>query len=306
MASKKLKHIKKYIPLYIMMIPGLLYLLINNYLPMAGLVIAFKDVDYRKGIFGSDWIGFKNFEYLFSTEDAWVITRNTMGYNIAFIIINTCLSVFVAILLSEMVAKGAKRFYQSAILLPFLLSMVIIGYLGNAMMNTELGFLNKSILPLMGMDPVSWYMEPKLWVFILPIVYAWKEVGYLSIIYYSAVLGIDTEYYEAASLEGATKLQQIYYITVPLIKPVIYTMVLLSIGKIFRSDFGLFYHVPLNSGTLYSTTNVIDTYVYRGLMQLGDIGMSSAAGAYQAIVGFIFVLISNLVVKKTSPDNALF
>ncbi|MDY4192074.1 MAG: ABC transporter permease subunit [Oscillospiraceae bacterium] len=306
MASKKLKHIKKYIPLYIMMLPGLLYLLINNYLPMAGLVIAFKDVDYRKGIFGSDWIGFKNFEYLFSTEDAWVITRNTMGYNIAFILINTTLSVIVAILLSEMISKGAKRFYQSAILLPFLLSMVIIGYLGNAMMNTELGFLNKTILPLFGAEPVQWYMEPKLWVFILPFVYAWKEVGYLSIIYYSAVLGIDTEYYEAASLEGASKLQQIYYITIPLIKPVIYTMVLLSIGKIFRSDFGLFYHVPLNSGALYSTTNVIDTYVYRGLMQLGDIGMSSAAGAYQAVVGFLFVLASNLIVRKTSPENALF
>jgi len=306
MASKKLKHIKKYIPLYIMMLPGLLYLLINNYLPMAGLVIAFKDVDYRKGIFGSDWIGFKNFEYLFSTEDAWVITRNTMGYNIAFIFINTTLSVIVAILLSEMISKGAKRFYQSAILLPFLLSMVIIGYLGNAMMNTELGFLNKTILPLFGTEPVQWYMEPKLWVFILPFVYAWKEVGYLSIIYYSAVLGIDTEYYEAASLEGASKLQQIYYITIPLIKPVIYTMVLLSIGKIFRSDFGLFYHVPLNSGALYSTTNVIDTYVYRGLMQLGDIGMSSAAGAYQAVVVCLFVLATNLIVRKTSPENALF
>lgn len=304
--TKRLKHIKRFTPLYVMMLPGLLYLLINNYLPMAGIVTAFKDIDYRKGIFGSDWIGFKNFEYLFATQDAFIITRNTICYNIAFIIINTTLSVVVAILLSEMAAKKAKRFYQSAILLPYLLSMVIIGYLVNALLNTELGFVNNSLLAPLGIDPVQWYMEPKLWVFILPTVYAWKEVGYLSIICYSAVLGIDSEYYEAASLEGASKFQQIRFITLPLIKPVIYTMVLLSIGKIFRSDFGLFYHVPLNTGTLYSTTNVIDTYVYRGLMQLGDIGMSSAAGAYQAVVGFIFVLISNLIVKKTSPENALF
>lgn len=303
---KRLKVVVRYSPLYLMMLPGLLYLLINNYLPMAGLIIAFKDVDYRKGVFGGDWIGFKNFEYLFKTADAWIITRNTLFYNMAFILINTILAIMIAILLNELAAKKAKRFYQSAILLPYLLSWVIIGYLVNALLNTELGFVNKSILPLFGGGSVMWYMEPKRWVWILPLVNAWKQVGYLSIIFYSAVLGIDTEYYEAAALEGANKVQQIRHITLPLIQPVILTMVLLSIGRIFRADFGLFYYVPLNTGTLYSTTNVIDTYVYRGLMQLGDIGMSSAAGAYQAVVGFVFVLISNMLVRRLNPENALF
>lgn len=302
----KSRALKRYSSLYLMMLPGLIYLFINNYLPMAGLVIAFKDVDYRKGILGGDWIGFKNFEYLFKTADAWTITRNTLGYNFAFIIINTFLAVVVAILLYELVAKKAKRFYQSAILLPYLLSYVIVGYLVNALLNTELGFVNKSILPIFGLGPMRWYMEPRHWVWILPIVNAWKQVGYLSIIFYSAVLGIDSEYYEAASLEGASKFQQIKFITLPLINPVILTMVLLSVGRIFRADFGLFYHVPLNTGTLYSTTNVIDTYVYRGLMQLGDIGMSSAAGTYQAIVGFVVVIFSNMLVRRASPDNALF
>lgn len=300
------RRIRRYTPLYLMMLPGLVYLLINNYLPMAGLTVAFKDIDFRKGIFGSDWIGLKNFEFLFATKDAWIITRNTLGFNILFILLNTTISVIVAILLNEMAMRATRRFYQSAILLPFLLSWVIIGYLGNAMMNIELGFLNNTVLPLLGMQPVQWYMDSKLWVFILPFVYVWKEVGYTSIIYYSAVIGISGEYYEAASLEGATKLQQIRYITFPLIQPVILTMVMLAIGKIFRSDFGLFYYVPLNSGALYQTTNTIDTYVYRALMQLGDIGMSAAAGAYQAIVGFVFVMASNFIVRKVSPDNALF
>lgn len=302
----KLQKMKKFIPLYLMMVPSLLYLIINNYLPMFGLVIAFKNVNFKKGILGSDWAGFQNFKYLFATQDAWVITRNTLLYNIAFILVHTFLAICLAIILSELTAQKCKRFYQSVTLLPYLISMVIVSYLVNAFLSSDTGFLNNSVLPLLGIEPVSWYTDAGKWPVILVIVDAWKNVGYLSIIYYSAVIGVDREYLECAALEGATKMQQIRKIILPLISPVITIMVLLAIGKIFYSDFGLFYQVPMDSGPLYPTTNVISTYVYRGLMQLGDIGMSSAAGLYQSVVGFILVLLSNLVVRKLEPDNALF
>jgi len=292
--------------LYLMIIPGFLYLLINNYIPMAGLVIAFKDVNFAKGLFGSEWIGFKNFEYLFATSDALLITRNTLLYNVAFIVINTFLAVLVALILNFLTAKLMKRFYQSVLLLPYLISIIIVSYIGNAFMNNELGFLNNINWPVIGTMDIAWYNEAKYWPFILIFVSAWQKVGYLCVIYLAAIIGIDTEFYEASSIEGASRLQQIKFITIPLISPVIIIMVLLSVGRIFYSDFGLFYHVPMNSGALYPTTNVIDTYVYRGLMQLGDIGMSSAAGLYQSIVGFILVMLSNYTVRKLSPENALF
>lgn len=304
--KSKLRKIRKFIPLYLMMVPSLVYLLINNYLPMLGLIIAFKNVNFKKGILGSDWAGFSNFKYLFATQDAWIITRNTLLYNIVFIIVHTSLAVCLAIILSELTAKKSKRFYQSVTLLPYLISMVIISYLVNAFLSTDTGFINNTVMPLLGLEKVSWYTDAGKWPFILVIVDAWKNVGYLSIIYYSAVIGVDREYLECAALEGATKMQQIRKIILPLISPVITIMVLLAIGKIFYSDFGLFYQVPMDSGPLYPTTNVISTYVYRGLMQLGDIGMSSAAGLYQSVVGFILVLLSNLVVRKLNPENALF
>ncbi|OBR64481.1 sugar ABC transporter permease [Paenibacillus oryzae] len=289
-----------------MIIPGVIYLFINNYLPMLGLMIAFKDVNFAKGILASDWIGFKNFEYLFKTEDAWIITRNTLLYNITFIILNLIIAVGIAILLNEVKKKVAARFYQSIVLIPYLISMVIVGYLALAMLSGETGFINKQILPMLGIDPVSWYSEPKHWPVILVIVNIWKNAGYLCIIYLAAIIGIDPEYYEAATIDGAGKWRQITHIMIPLIMPVITIMTLLQIGRIFYSDFGLFYQVPLNTGELLSTTNVVDTYVYRALINLGDIGMSSAAGLYQSIVGFVLVLLSNYVVSKRNRDNALF
>lgn len=305
-AKKKKIKIKPFIPLYIMMIPGLLYLFINNYLPMSGLIVAFKNYNAQKGIFGSDWAGFKNFEYLFRTSDAWIITRNTVLYNAAFIVLNTFLAVLIAILLSEITAKKAAKLYQSVILLPFLISAVIVSYLVYAFFSAETGFLNKSILALLGKDAISWYNEAKYWPAILITVNAWKGAGYLSIVYLAAIIGIDRSFYEAAAIEGATKIQQIRHITLPLIKHVVVLMTMLAIGRIFYSDFGLFYQVPMNSGAIYSTTNVIDTYVYRGLLQLGNISMSSAAGVYQSIVGFVLVLISNLIVRKIDNESALF
>ena len=298
--------IKKWTPIYLMMLPGALYLLINNYIPMFGLVIAFKQVDFQKGILASPWIGFQNFQFLFQTKDAFVITRNTLLYNIAFIILNTVIGIVFAIFICDITWKAGKKVYQSAILFPYLMSWVIVGYIIYAIFSMQYGIANKSILPAFGMDPLMWYNDPKYWPAILIITNTWKGIGYGCLIYISSINGIEASYFEAAELDGANKFQQIWNITLPEILPSVITLTLLSIGRIFYSDFGLFYQVPRDSGLLYSTTNTIDTYVYRGLMKLGNVGMSSAAGFYQSVVGFILVLLSNWVVRKISPDNALF
>ena len=304
-SQKRRKTFVRFLPIYILMLPGLIYLFINNYMPLPGLVIAFKQYNAGKGIYGSPWVGLKNFEYLFTTSDAFVITRNTILYNVAFIVINTTLAIAVAIILSELEGKR-KKVYQSAILLPNLLSTVIIGYLVFAFFSVENGFINNTILKALGKDPVSWYSEPKYWPFILVFVHTWKGIGYGCLIYISTINGIDKSLYEAAGLDGAGIMKQIRYVTLPCLKGTVITLTLLNIGKIFYADFGLFYQVPMNSGQLYDTTNVIDTYVYRALLQLGNSGMAAAAGFYQSVVGFVLVMISNGIVRKTSSENALF
>lgn len=303
---KKKVSIKRFIPIYVMALPGLIYIFINNYMPMAGLIVAFKNFSAKKGIWGSDWAGLKNFKFLFQTEDAWVITRNTLLYNVAFIFLGTILAITIAILLSEIRSKRAGRLYQSVILLPYLVSWVIISYLVFAFFSAESGFVNQTILSMMGKDPISWYNEAGYWPFIIVAVYLWQSTGYTSIVYYASVVGIDRAYYEAAEMEGAGPLKKIWYITLPLLKPVIITMVMLAVGKIFYSDFGLFYQIPMNSGAILPTTNVIDTYVYRGLLQQGNIGMSAAAGLYQSVVGFLVVLAANQVVRKIDKESAFF
>ena len=298
--------IKKYLPLYAMAFPCIVYLFINNYLPLSGIVVAFKNYNYRTGIWGSEWCGLRNFVFLFRNAAALVITRNTILYNILFIILNTVIGVLVALCLNEIKKKSMLKFYQTVILFPYLFSMIIVGYLTFAFLSTDNGFLNKTILPLFGNKPVSWYNEPSAWPVILPIVNTWKAIGFQSTIFYASVISIDQSYYEAAELDGAGKWRQFLHVTLPFLKPVIVMMTLLAIGKIFYSDFGLFYQVTQNSGAIFSTTNVIDTYVYRALTQLGDVGMASAAGVYQSVVGFVLVLITNIIVRKISPDDALF
>lgn len=295
---------KRWVPLYLMMAPGLIYLFINNYMPMAGLVVAFKNYNVVDGIFGSPWAGLSNFTYLFN--DAWMITRNTLLYNIVFIIINLILGIAFAIFICDIRSKACKTIYQSAILLPFLMSIVIVSYITFAFFSVDNGMLNKTILPFFGKEAINWYSESKYWPVILVIVNTWKGVGYGCLIYISSISGIDPSFYEAAELDGASKWKQIRYITLPSIMPSVITLTLLNIGRIFYSDFGLFYQVTQNSGQLYDTTNVIDTYVYRALLQSGNIGMASAAGFYQSIVGFACVLLANVVVRKLSPENAMF
>ena len=304
--EKKKNALKEYWPLYLMMFPALLYLLINNYIPMAGMVIAFKKLNFAKGIWASPWAGLINFKFLFASRDAWVITRNTLLYNVAFILVNMVIGIAIAILITEVKNIKLKKLYQSAILLPFLMSMVILSYIVYALLSAENGLVNNSILPLFHMDPIQWYQKPKYWPAILIIANCWKGVGYGCLIYIASLIGIDPSFYEAARLDGASKWQEITKITLPSLVPTIITLLLLSIGRIFYSDFGLFYQVPMNSGVLVSTTNVIDTYVYRALIEQGNISMSSAAGVYQSLVGFCVVMLSNWIVRKVDKDQALF
>lgn len=306
--SKKIKHIRnrRFLPLYLMMVPGIIYLIINNYIPMLGLQIAFKQYSYAKGISGSRFVGLKNFEFLFKTKDAFSITRNTICYNAVFILLGTFMAIAVAILLNDVSRMALKKIYQTVILIPFLISMVVVSYLVYAFLSSDTGFINKGLLEPLHMEAVSWYSSPQYWPFILVIVHLWKSFGYNSIIYFATLVGIDKGYYEAAAIDGASKWQQTKYVTLPCLKPTIIILTLMAIGRIFYSDFGLFYQVPMNSGLLIDATNTIDTYVYRGLITLNNISMASAAGFYQSIVGFFLVLMANLITKKISPENALF
>jgi putative aldouronate transport system permease protein len=273
---------------------------------MFGIFIAFKDLNFAKGIFGSDWVGFANFKFLFRTDAAYIMTRNTILYNLVFIVLGTMMAIFIAILMTEIAKKAYSKLFQTGLVLPNLISMVVLSYIVYAFLNADNGFINRSILRPLGLAEISWYSEAKYWPFILVIVYLWKTAGYTSIIYFAFIAGIDKHLYEAAKIDGAGKMRQIFSVTLPLLTPIIIILTLLNIGRIFNSDFGLFYQVPLNSGALYSTTQTIDTYVYRALMELNDMGMSAAAGLYQSVVGFVLVLIANAIVRKISPDHALF
>ena len=298
--------LKRYLPFYIMALPGLIYLICNNYLPMFGIIIAFKKLNFAKGVFASPWSGLNNFKFLFKSSTAWTIIRNTVLYNVSFIIVGTLFAVAAAILLNEIRNKIASRTYQTLILLPYLISWVIVSYLVYAFLGADTGLFNNSILKPLGLQTVNWYNETKYWPFVIMFVYLWKATGYSMIIYFSSIVGISQDYYEAASIDGATKWQQIKHITLPLLKPTIITMFILSVGHIFNSDFGLFYQVPKNSGVLYSVTQTIDVYVYNALMKNADYGMSSAASVFQSVVGFVLVVVANSIIRKSRPESALF
>jgi putative aldouronate transport system permease protein len=294
----------------LMVLPGALWFLLFSYLPMFGTVIAFKQYRFSRdgfwaSIINSKWVGWDNFKFLFSTNDAYIITRNTLLYNLVFIFVGLALSVMLAVILSEISNKKLSKFYQTGMFLPYFLSWVIVGYFTFSFLSADRGLLN-GVFKSLGWDTVQWYSDPKYWPFILVFVFLWKAVGYNSVVYLAAIMGIDRSLYEAAMIDGASKMQQIRAITLPLLRPIITIMTLLAIGKIFYADFGLFYQIPRNSGTLYGVTNVIDTYVFRGLKTTGEIGMTTAAGLYQSVVGFILVITSNYIVRKFDKDNALF
>lgn len=304
--KKLVKTVKHYWPLYLMFIPGFVYLFINCYIPMFGIQIAFRRYNARDGIYGSPFCGLDNFKFLFQTNDAWIMTRNTLLYNLVFIILGNVLAIAIAIMLNEITGKKKKQVYQTIILIPYLISMIIVSYLAFAFLSSSNGFFNNSILKGLGLPAVDWYNTPKYWPFILVFINLWKSLGYSMILYYATICGIDYTLYEAAEIDGASRWQKITHVTLPSLKSTIIILVLMSLSGIFRSDFGLFYQVTQNSGPLIKVTQTIDTYVYRGLMQTNNIGMSSAAGVYQSVVGFILVMTANGIVRKVDKDSALF
>ena len=297
---------QKHWTLILFMVPGLVYLLINNYIPMAGIMLAFKKVNYTLGIFKSPWCGLSNFKYLFKTKDAAIIFRNTVLYNLAFIVLGTAAAVATAILLGEVKKKKLLKIYQTSILLPHILSTAVIAYLAFAFLSKDSGFLNNAIIKPLGGDAISWYSKPKYWPYILTFIQLWRSVGYTTIMYYATLVGIDTSYYEAAAIDGASTWDQIRYITLPCLKTTIITLTIMNLGRMFYSDFGLFYQVPMNNGLLFNATNTLDTYVYRGLLELNDIGRASAACFIQSVLGFVLVWGANALTRQVYPDSAVF
>ncbi|MBQ6551294.1 MAG: sugar ABC transporter permease [Lachnospiraceae bacterium] len=304
--KKWVAKLRRYWPLYLMLVPGTIYLIINNYIPMFGLLIAFKKVDYSVGILKSPWTGFSNFTYLFATNDAYIMFRNTILYNIVFIILGNLLGLVTAIAMDTIKNKFFKNFSQVVILIPYLLSIIIVTYIVYAFLNPSNGFVNNSILKPLGADPVNWYNVPKPWPVILTIVYLWMSFGYTSILYYSTLIGIDKTLYEAAVVDGAGTWRQIRNVTLPCMKGTIIILLILAVGRICYSDFGLFYQIPMHSGLLYKTTQTIDTFVFRALLEQNNIGRSSAAGLFQSVLGFILVLTANTIVSKLDKESALF
>lgn len=302
---KKNRHTIDNIQYLIMVFPAVFLFFIFNYLPIGGIVIAFKRFRFDKGIFGSDWAGFDNFKFFFQSQDAWRVTRNTLGMNFLFIVAGLILSVSFAIMLYELRSRVKVKVYQTIMLLPHFLSWVVVGYISYSFFNPHYGLLNGILLGL-GLDQVNVYMEPSYWPFILTGFNVWKHTGMSLLIYYATLMGMDREYLEAARIDGATKLQMIRKIIIPYLVPVMIIIFILALGRIFRADFGLFYEIPRGVPVLYKTTDVIDTYVFRALRQYSDIGMSAAVGLYQSVVGFFTILGANWLVRRIQPESSLF
>lgn len=300
----EIRHLRKNHELLLLALPGILFKLVIAYLPMIGLILAFKNFRYDRGIFGSAWIGLQNFEFLFKAQDAYRIIRNTLLYNFTYIITGTVAALLLALLLNELSGRLIKA-YQTTMFLPFFISMVLVGYIGKAFLDFDNGYLN-TVLQYFGFAQHNWYLETTPWIFILPLVALWKGIGFSTLIYYAGITGISPDYYEAATLDGATRIQMMVRITLPLLKPLIIILFILGLGNIFRGDFGLHYFVPGNAGPNFPTTDIIDTYVYRALTQLGDINSGAAVGFLQSVVGLVTVVSANYLVRRIDKDNALF
>lgn len=288
-----------------MVTPAILFFFVFNYLPMGGIILAFKSFNYNQGIFGSPFIGLRNFEFLFQSGIMWRVTRNTILYNVAFIAVDLIVQVSIAIMLSEMTSKFFKKMFQSAMFLPYFVSYILLAAIVYNVFNYEYGLLN-SILKAFGMARFDAYNTTGIWKYVLVFLHTWKGMGYGIVIYLAALMGISTEYYEAASIDGASKWQEIFYITFPLLRPTMVIIVLFAVGRIMRGQFELFYQVIGNNGILFETTEIIDTYIFRSLVRNFDAGMGTAAGLYQSFTSFVLLVTVNWVVKKIDPDYALF
>lgn len=291
--------------LLLMIMPTVLLCFLFSYIPMAGIVIAFKKYNYTGGIFGSPWAGLDNFKFFFQSGNAWLVTRNTALYNLGFIIIGNVLQISAAILLFEVGGKWFRKIIQSALFLPYFISWVVVGSIAYSFFSYDIGTIN-NLLTSLGMEKIDIYNTPAYWPYILQFFHIWKSLGYGTVMYLAAITSIDTEMYEAAEIDGANVFQRIFQVTVPNLIPTLTILVLLSVGHIFRGDFGMFYNLVGNNGMLFSSTDVIDTFVFRLLMTTNEIGMSAAAGVYQSILGFVTILLVNYAVRKYDKDRALF
>lgn len=307
MMEKKsfLYKVKKNKTLLLMLLPAVLFFLLFNYIPIAGIVVAFKCYNFKGGIFGSPWVGFDNFKFFFMSGQAFIVTRNTVLYNLAFIIVNTVLQITMAIFLSEIKNKYFKKITQSLMFLPYFVSWVIVGVISYNIFNFEHGTLN-SLFKLFHIGAIDVYSKPVAWIFIIIIFCAWQGLGYGTVLYLAAIMGIDTEIYEAAEIDGANIFKRIRYITLPSLVPTITILTLLAVGGIFRGNFDMFYQIIGNNGTLFNATDVIDTFTVRALLQTNEVGMAAAAGLYQSVFCFVTIMIVNTLVKKHDEDNALF
>jgi len=287
---------------YLMILPGVLFFFVFSYLPMLGVIIAFKEYNFSDGILGSPWAGLSNFEFFFTSPDLFRVTYNTLFLNVLFIGFGTLFAISVAILLNEIRSRKGARIFQTAIFFPYFISWIVVSLILGTFLATDKGIIN-NLLADLGLNRIEFMNSPELWPLILVVVYLWKTTGYGVIIYLAAITGINPEYYEAARIDGASRFQQIYHILLPQLVPTILILVILAVGRIFHGDFGMIYALVGDNGQLYPTTDVIDTYVFRSMRTLGDMGMTSAVGLYQSLMGFIMVVLTNWFSRKLNDDG---
>lgn len=304
-ATIKLNRFWQHKVLWLMLVPAIVYFVVFCYLPMAGIWLAFTRFDFRLGFFGSPFVGLDNFQYLFKSGILWQLIRNTVLYNLAFLVLGNVIQIICAVFLSELSNKFFVKVSQSVIFLPYFISMVLVGLFSYALFNVDNGLIN-SLLRTFGFQEYNFYLNAAAWPPIIIAFQVWKGLGYGSVIYLSVISSIETDYYEAARIDGATKWQQIRYLTLPMLKPTFLLLFMFNLGGILKGQFQLFYQLIGNNGLLYSTTDIIDTYVYRSLTVNFDIGMGSAAGVFQSVFGFALVITVNAVVKKINEEYALF
>lgn len=295
----------KYRTLTCMCIPAIIFFFAFSYMPLPGIWVAFVKYNYRNGIFGSKFVGLKNFEFLAQSGKLFSLTKNTILYNLAFIFLGNLLAVFVAILLNELQSKMFKKVSQTMMFLPYFISQVLVGVLVYNLLNYDTGFVN-SFLVRMGFERWQPYALPNAWPPLLILIYLWQQTGYNSVVYFAAICGIDTEMIEASKVDGANGFQRIRYIILPSLKPTIIVLLLFALGGIVKGNFGLFYNIIGTNSLLYNTTDIIETFVYRATMTDFNFSTASAVGLYQSVIGFVIVMTVNFIIKKIDPEYSLF
>ncbi len=290
--------------LLLLSLPALLYVTIMSYIPMPGIVLAFKKFNYAKGIFGSDWVGFDNFGFLFHSGDLFRLTFNTIAYNVVFMITGMIAQIAAAVILSEIRGKYFKKVSQTLLLLPYFLTWVVVGAICYNIFGSY-GVIN-GFITAGGGEKIAFMNMPNIWPVLFIIFNIWKGLGYGAVVYLAAITGLDQEMFEAAEIDGANVWQRVWHLTIPCIKPTVIVMVLLNLSRVMQGNFQMFYNLTGNNPLLYKTTDILDTYVYRALMSTQNFSVSGAVGLYQGVVGFVIIVVFNQIIRKLSPENALF